>query len=172
MAISEMTGNLTKPETLLSSGLITALIEWEDTTIQRLSIVEPDGGVVTSESKISSVGEIDVVSNESQKFEHYFAKCSKIAVGTYNFSVSLARGTLPAVGRLSITAGTEMLVKTYMLSMANQLVASVNVRQRPNGNLVFNILEIRDVPQVPGNETNGTNGNGTIPGNETNETDS
>lgn len=63
---------------VLNSGHITALIQWEDNTIQRLNIIQPDGTIVNSENKNGTAGQIDVTynpTNESQKIEHYFVKC-------------------------------------------------------------------------------------------------
>ena len=80
---------LTSKQASIGGGLLSANIEWEDDSLQSLSIIEPDGTVVNSENKVGTVGQIDLTGSEEVKLEHYFAECSKITVGQYNFSVSL-----------------------------------------------------------------------------------
>ena len=85
--------------------------------------------------------------------EHYFAECSKVAVGQYNFSVS-SNSSIPISVKLRITAGTEMFVKDYVLSNKYRGVATVHVRQRDNGSFVFNISSISVNNQINDKITN------------------
>ena len=141
---------MNEPENVVNSGLIVATIEWEDSSVQNLSITEPDGTVVNSENKVGTVGQIDLTGSEEVKLEHYFAECPKVTVGQYNFSVS-TNSSVPISGKLIITAGTEMFVKDYVLSNKHHDIATVHVRQRDNGRFVFNISSIPS-----NNQTNNT----------------
>ena len=109
--------------------------------MQNLSITEPDGTVVNSENKVGTVGQIDLIASDEVKQVHYFAECSKINVGQYNFSVNLKKGWNPSLGKLTIRFGSQIFVKNYVFTSLGQNIdlLSVNLTLNEKNQYVFSV---------------------------------
>ncbi|MEJ2308006.1 MAG: hypothetical protein P8Z78_01665 [Gammaproteobacteria bacterium] len=108
--------NLTFPDTVLGSGIITATLTWGRNMDLDLHIFEPNGTHVYYANLQGIAGYLDRDGIGGYGPEHYYVSCDTIETGAYSFGINYYYGYSAETGTLTLKAGDQILSRQQTFS--------------------------------------------------------